>query len=161
VNDTPPRTSYVSRVIPLPPGVARQLFDACRVDRQYRSADPSRWTVPAGPTHRLELHGPGHTVAADVTRSWALRSCPGTFRSARVGGTFAVELELNPWSGARSELGLRFVGRRRPTVRAIGAAGAVVDALASELELRSLLALHPSHSTGTTSRQEVPASAWL
>jgi ParB-like chromosome segregation protein Spo0J len=161
VNDTSPTTSYVSRVVVLPPGVARQVFDACREDRQQRSPVASLWTVPAGPIHRLELDGAGLTVVPDRTRSWAMRSCPGMLRSARVRGGYHVELELNPWSGARTELGLRFVGWRRPQSRHIAAAGAVVDALASELELRGLLALHPSHLTGATSRQEVSASAWL
>jgi hypothetical protein len=161
VNDTLPTTSYVSRVVGLPPGVARQVFDACRVDRQQRSAVPSRWTVSAGPVHRLELDGPGHTPAPDPARSSAMRSCPGTLRSARVGGALHVELELNAWSGSRSELGLRFVGRRHPPARQLAVAGAVVDALASELELRGLLALHPSHRTGAELRQEATASAWL
>ncbi|MCU1374951.1 MAG: hypothetical protein JWO68_2237 [Actinomycetia bacterium] len=162
MNDTLPPTSYVSRVIALPPGVAQQVFDACRVDRQYRSAVPSRWTVPAGPSIRLELDGPGHTVAPDPTRSWALRACRGVLRSNRLVGPFDVELELNPWSGARSEIGLRLVGRKRPSARYLAAAGAVVDGLASELELRGLLALHPDHTTGFRVRQqEATASAWL
>jgi hypothetical protein len=161
VNDTLPLTSYVSRVVALPPGVARQVFDACRVDRQHRSAVGSRWTVSAGPAHHLELDGPGHTVAPDPTRSWAMRSCPGMLRSARVGGALHVELELNAWSGSRSELGLRFVGRRHPPARHLAVAGAVVDALVSELELRGLLALHPSHLTGAELRQDATASAWL
>ncbi|MCU1487898.1 MAG: hypothetical protein JWN67_4644 [Actinomycetia bacterium] len=160
--DTLPTTSYVSRVVALPPGVACQVFDACRADRQYRSVDLSRWTVPAGPTVFLSLHGDGTTVAPDPTRSWAMRTVPATLHAARLGGTFAVELELNPWSAARSELGIRLVGRKRPSARYVRAAGAVVDALVSELDLRGLLALHPSHTTGTASaRQEVATSAWL
>ena len=86
-----PTTSYVSRVIALPPAVAQQVFDT-----------------------------------------------------------------------SRAELGLRLTGRRRPSGRYLAAATAVVDALAAEIELRGLLALHPSHTTAAAStRQEVTASAWL
>jgi hypothetical protein len=160
--DTLPTTSYISRVVALPPGLARQVFDACRADRQHRSLVPHRWTVPAGSTVFLSLDGDGCTVAPDPTRSWAMRAVPGTLHAARVGGTFAVEVELNPWSASRTEVGIRLVGRRRASARYVHAAGAVIDAVASELELRGLLALHPSHTTGTTgSRQEVTASAWL
>jgi hypothetical protein len=153
--DTLPSTSYVSHVVALTPGIARQVFDACRTDCQYRSLDPARWTVPAGRTVFLSCVGDGLTPAP-----WALRSVPGTLHAGKVGATFAVELELHPWSAARCELGLRLGARRRPSDRYVEAAGAVVDALASELELRGLLALHPSHAAGTATR-EVAASAWL
>jgi hypothetical protein len=161
VMDTLPPTSYVSRVVALPPALARQVFDACRADWQHRSPDPSRWTVPAGPSTWLDLRGTGHTDAPDPSRSWPIRSLPGDLRTSPLSGARAVELELNPWSGGRTELGIRLVGRRRPSPRYLRAAGAAIDALASELELRGLLAMHPSHLTGTASRQEVAASAWL
>ena len=157
MRDPLPPTSYVSRVLPLPGDVARQVFDACRVDRQYRSADHDRWAVPAGTRFLLEVRGPGH-----VPDGFALRSCPGKLHLGLV-GSCAVELELNPWSRTQSEVALRLVGRRRPSSRYLDGAAAVVDALAAELEMRGLLALHPSHLTGATGSapMEVAASAWL
>lgn len=140
VMDTLPPTSYVSRVIALPPAVAAQVFDACLAD----------WQQP-----ELELAGHG------LPDPSALRSLPGRLRTGRVGGTYDVELELNAWSRSCAEVAVRLVGRKRSTARYLDGAGAVVDALAAELELRGLLALHPSHVTGTTSRQELAASAWL
>ena len=72
-----------------------------------------------------------------------------------------IEIELTPWSATRSELGLRFCGRHRPTWRDCEVAGDLLDALAADLELRGLLALHPSHTTGRPARQEMALSAWL
>src|SRR4051812_16964594 len=117
VTDMLPPTSYVSRVVALPPGIAGQVFDAFLADRQHHAA--------------LELHGPGTTGTPDLTRSWAMRTVPGELRVAPLGGAFAVALELNPWSGGRTEVGVRLVGRRRPTTRYLAAAGAVVDGLCS------------------------------
>ena len=158
VNDTLPSTSYVSRVLPLAIGVAEQVFDTCCGDRQFRSPVPTRWSVAAGPVHLLQLQAPVRAVPA--SRISASRLCRGELRAGRLRGRFAIELELSPWSRTESELGLRLLGRHRMPDRYIDAANAVVDALASELELRGLLALHPAHTTGTT-RQEVAASAWL
>jgi len=161
VMDPLPRTSYVSRVVALPPDLAGQVFDACQRDGQHRSADPSRWTLAAGPTSIVELHGPGERSAPEPSRSWVTRSIPGVLRTGRPGRPSPVELELVAWSSSRAELGLRPVGRRAPSVRYLTAAVAAVEALASELELRGLLALHPSHVTGPAPRQEVATSAWL
>ena len=153
-------TTYVSRVLPLPSGVARQVFDACRVDRQHRSPDPDRWSVTTGATV-LRVVGPGHVPAA--SGPWPVRSCPATLHLPRRGGTAAVELELTPWSRQRTEVGLRLLGRRGPRRGYLDAAGACVDALANELELRGLLALHPAHAAGDVAgtTQEPAASAWL
>lgn len=157
MNDaTLPTTSYVSRVLALPPGVARQVFDLCRVDRQHRSPDPDRWVVAAGESV-LRLQGPGHVPPGTTL----LRSCPAALRIGRFSPTVDVELELGAWSSARSEVALRLLGRRRPRSGYLDAATACVDAFTSELELRGLLALHPAHGTGTGVEREVAASAWL
>lgn len=155
MNDaTLPTTSYVSRVLALPPGVARQVFDLGRVDRQHRSPDPDRWTVATG-DHVLRVDGPGHVPQG----STLLRSCPGSLRTGRFSAGVAVELELTAWSATRTEVALRLVRRRRARPGYLDAATACVDALASELELRGLLALHPAHGTGA--EREVAGSAWL
>lgn len=160
MNDAPPTTTYVSRVLALPSGVARQVFDACRVDRQHRSADPDHWTVTAGAT-LLRVTGPGHVPGA--SRLGPVRSCPAALQLPRRGGTVPVELELTPWSHQRTEVGLRLLGRRAPRRGYLDAAGACVDALVNELELRGLLALHPAHGAGdgAGTPQEAAASAWL
>ena len=148
VNDTLPSTSYVSRVLPLAIGVAEQVFDTCCADR----------SAATSAVRPLLLHDA--VVATPMSRISPVRVCRGELRLGRLGRRVAVELELSVWSRTQSELGLRLVGRRRVPGRYSDAAIAVVDALASELELRGLLATHPAHAAGT-SRQPMAVSAWL
>jgi hypothetical protein len=158
---TLPCSSYVSRRVSLSSALACEVFDAYRADRQLRSADPVRWTVPANARAHLSLEGAGLTRPPHAGRSWPLRAVPGTLHAGRPAGSFGVELELNPWSEGRCELAVRLTGRKRASDRYLASAGAIVDGLASDLELRGLLALHPSHTTGTASQQPASASAWL
>jgi hypothetical protein len=130
VNDTLPlTTTYTSCVVPVAPALTQQLLDACRVDRQYRSAVPSRWTVAV--PHRVAL-------VVDHDRS--------TLHIGR--RRWQVELELEAWSGRETQLGIRFLGRARITDRAREGAAAVLQELATEVQLRALLARHPEHVTG-------------
>lgn len=122
MTDTHTPSYYLSRTMPVPPGLAREAF--------------------------------GSPDGAHVTR----------FRPART-RTFRIELELQPWSSSRTELGLRFAGRRRPSMRDLEKAGILLDRLAAELELRCMLAVQPAHGVADTritvpERREV-VSAWL
>lgn len=114
-----PPTSYISRVVPVAPGVAGSVF--------------ATTTTPAARVRRL----------------------PRRFLS------HPIEIALTPWSASKSELSLRFYGRRHPSWRDCERAGELLDALAADLELRCLLALHPSHTTGQPARREVALSAGL
>ena len=155
MNDTPIATSYVSRVVAVPSELAQQVFDACRADRQYRSSDPSRWLVAASARAALHVDGTGATNAGSA--GLIVRQCPAVlhvgWRRRR------VELELSQWSSRASELGLRFL-RPGVTESTHEAASRVLDVLVAELELRGLLARHPTHVTGAE-RHAAIASAWL
>ena len=133
---------YISTRLGMSPPLAALVFDA---------AAPTSCT-PA-PGVELRLTGP-------TDRTDALRSRTGSLRAGRrLARPVPVELELTARSAGGSELALRVVGRRRNPGTGFGeAAAAVVDRLAEELELRALLALHPSHGTGAA--EESP-SAWL
>jgi hypothetical protein len=125
----PLTTTYTSCVVPLAPTLTQQLLDACRADRQFRSAVPLRWTVVV--PQRVAL-------VVDQDRS--------TLKVGR--RRWYVELELEAWSGRETQLGIRFLGRAMITDRAREGAAAVLLELATELQLRALLARHPEHVTG-------------
>jgi hypothetical protein len=147
MSDAPRTTSYLSRILAVTPVVAARVFDASSADRQARSSLRHRWSVASGSDVVLVLDG-----SADDAPPWVLRSCPGRLRTGRFARPVAVELELTAWSSGESELGLRLPrGRELPSRRYFDAAGAVIDDLASELELRGLLATHPDHGTGADS----------
>lgn len=117
MTDHLPPTGYISRVVPLPAGIARPVFTstpACRMTRLRRG-----------------------------------------LRSRN------ITIELTPWSSTRSELSIRFGGRRLPSLRDCEVAGELIDSLAADLELRCLLALHPTHTTGRPARREPGLPAWL
>ena len=122
MTDTTAPTYYVTRTIPVPPGLAREAF------------------------------GSTDGIRAVRLRCSAVRS-------------FRVELELQPWSSRRTELGLRFGSRRRPSTRDLEKAGILLEGIAAELELRCMLAVHPAHGVAEEGvaavEQREVASAWL
>lgn len=122
MTDTHPPTYYLSRTIPVPPGLAREVFGS-----------------------------------PDATRATRFR--PTRTRSHR------IVLELQPWSSSRTELGLRFAGRRPPPLRDLEKAGSLLDRLAADLELRCMLAVQPAHGVAespvTAPEQREVASASL
>lgn len=111
MTETRPPTYYLSRTIPVPPGLAWEAFG---------SPDGTRAT---------------------------------RFRPSRTRG-YRIELELQPWSATRTELGLRFAGRRAPSLRDLDRAGDLLDRLAADLELRAMLTLQPVPGVG-----EAPVNA--
>lgn len=134
--------SYVSARLSLAPRLAEVVFDA---------ADPRTCTPVPG----VELQ-----LTGAVQRRDALRVRTGRLRTWRFARPVDVELELTAWSGRRSELALSIVGRHRRVRAFPEAAQAVLARIAEELELRGLLAVHPSHGNGVR-EQERNASAWL
>jgi hypothetical protein len=81
---------------------------------------------------------PGTALVVDVDRA-----------ILRVGRRrWRVELEVEPWSGRATQLGLRFLGRGAVADRAREAAAAILHELSTELQLRALLARHPEHLAG-------------
>jgi hypothetical protein len=69
-----------------------------------------------------------------------LRSVAGRLRAVQGRSSFAVEVELTPWSRSEPEIGIRPVGRRVPLDdgrtqrRYIGLAFAMADHLGREIE---------------------------
>ena len=124
-------TLFVSTVVPMAEGSWRGLKLRETLSTPRGTLRPSRLPV-------------GVSVSPfEPSRSVKGRLMVGT-------GPFAVgvdvEIELQPWSTGRVELGLR-PRRRLPlmvgTERYLEAARAVVDELAKELELQGIVLAHP------------------
>ena len=101
---------YLTRVVDLPPLVAQAAFEEVR--RTRRLVQPGdRWdvSVPAG---TLELHGPGRITPPPRRCYWSHREVRGRIHSPGWPLTIPVRLELLPWSGAESALGLSVVNHR-------------------------------------------------
>ncbi|HVW34975.1 MAG TPA: hypothetical protein VHL53_20755 [Acidimicrobiia bacterium] len=101
---------YLTRVVPLPPLVAQAAFDEVR--RARRLPQPGdRWdvNVPAG---TLELHGPGRVTPPPRRCFWAHREVRGRIHAPGWPLSIPVRLELVPWSGTESALGLSVVNHR-------------------------------------------------
>ena len=90
----PYATSYMSRVIALPPLVARVALAACLVEQRIIGDRPAR----------LHVH-----ASLRLRDDWLLATAPATLARGR--RRLHVELELSRWSSHRTELGLRPICR--------------------------------------------------
>ena len=106
---------YLSKVAPLPATDAPESFDrwyrnhvAGAGDRSAVSVPEGELVVEAGSLQRYESPELAHPCRRVRGR---LRSRNALVRDV------AVELELGPWSRARSELAIRYAGRRGPGAR--------------------------------------------
>jgi hypothetical protein len=93
--ETVPHCGYLSHVVDLPVAIAEVLFD----DATQRLGSATR----ADPTP-LE------------TALLPLRRVRTTLRAPLPWTGVPVDVELTPWSRSRTEVGIRYAGRRRPRV---------------------------------------------
>jgi len=163
VNDTLPTTTYISRVLNLPAGIVRSVFDGCRADRQAVAGASGAWSIVA---EGVVLDLGNDLVGADEPTDpfTPLRQCSGRLRVRRGPlGSVPVHLEVLQWSRTATEIGLRLMRNRQGPASYPESAAIVIEVLVAELELRGLLATHPAHATGTdrVPGRVVTASAWL
>jgi hypothetical protein len=95
--DVPNSCSYLSRVVDLPVAVAEAVFD-----------DVTRSLGPSGPTQ-------AGTIRTPVLPARTVRTRLG---SAIPGAGVSVDVELAQWSRSRTEVAVRYAGRRQPHARA-------------------------------------------
>jgi len=142
-------TTYVSRVLDLPPLVAQAAFDA------VRPSDPhARGTLVRGAIRVTAREGYRRTSGAS---GMPYRSQPAVIVVARL-RRWAVELELVPWSSRRTELGLCFVKNRLaapPSPSAVAAGIEVVELLGTKLEVWASEPLRAWADTAVTPRAGV------
>jgi hypothetical protein len=118
-------TLYVSRRVRIPSLAAPVVFD------QVCSAQPL-----AAPGAAMTCREAPFLAGPDLP----LRTVVGRLRAVPGRSSFAVEVELTPWSRLEPAIGIRPLGRRVPLDdgrtqrRYIGLAFALVDHLAAELE---------------------------
>jgi hypothetical protein len=102
-------TLYVSRRVYLAPIVAATAFDILRL-AGAEPDEPATWTLESPPA-LLVLNDmrllPDHPTLP-------LRQAPGRLRATSGRRSYPVELEVTAWSGSRSEIGVRLVGRSVP-----------------------------------------------
>ena len=129
-----PLYPYISRVVDLPPDLAKAAFDAVASECAGETNRPWEVVVPGG---LVELDGPG-MVPLLSSGYGPYRKVRGTLRRgwSGLGATVPVELELLPWSDSRAELGLTAVGTYPRLVsvhRYLKVGGAAVDGLRSAI----------------------------
>jgi hypothetical protein len=91
--ETVPRCGYLSHVVDLPVAIAEVLFDdATQTLGSATRADPTPLGTALLPLRRVCTRLPSPLLRAGVP----------------------VEVELTPWSRSRTEVGVRYAGRRRP-----------------------------------------------
>lgn len=110
------RGPYLGALIGLPPSRSAEALGTFAGEMRARSVHPSgAWSVSL-PYGRLLIAGGGDPIEAPAgTHAWPLRRLVGTLLGDRA--RFRVELELTPWSDARSELGIRPLGHWPPRMR--------------------------------------------
>jgi hypothetical protein len=121
---------YISRVADLPPSLADVAF----ADR-VRRAD-GHLAVPSG-TFRVDAVLPRPQPCTNTLLP--LQRVRGRLQRGGLGVSIPVELELTPWSNARTDVGLRYMGRRIPGGRArsryFAIGSEVVELLVAALEV--------------------------
>lgn len=103
---------YISRLVELPPDLAKVAFDAVASECAGESSRAWEVVVPGG---LLELDGPG--VVPLLPGGYApYRKVGGVLRRgwSGLGAGLPVELELLPWSASKTELGLTAMGGQGP-----------------------------------------------
>lgn len=104
----PNRLPYLSRTLDLPPLVAQAAFDATRSART-RPSRPSAWDIVTA-AGRLELQGDGLVPPPPRPCYWSYRQVSGRIRSSCWHPPIPCQLELVPWSSARTAVGVRADG---------------------------------------------------
>jgi hypothetical protein len=128
-------TLYVSRRVCLPPLVAATAFDVLHL-AGADGGGSTTWTLGA-PSAVLVLNG---TKLLPDHPTLALRQASGRLRAMSGRRSYPVEVEVAAWSGLRSEIGVRLVGRSVPLDdgwrqrRYLGLAHAAADHLADALQ---------------------------
>ena len=128
----------ISRLVDLPPDLAREAFDVTARDLAW-GHEGTAWTIVV-PSGRLDLRGNG-IPSGSPGGYWPYRQVTGRLRAPWMGKGLVVRLELLPWSDTHTELGLglpdalRLLGARhgRPYLR-VG--GDVVEGLRSAMHDR-------------------------
>jgi hypothetical protein len=116
---------HISRLVDLPADLAKEAFDAVAAGHAGGEGGGA-WRVVVS-SGRLDLARP-EIVSASPRTYWPYRRVRGRLRPAGTWRGLAVELELLPWSDARTELGLALirgpgpltVGLNRPYLRVGG-----------------------------------------
>ena len=128
-------TLYVSRRVWLPPIVAATAFDVLHL-AAAEHGDPTMWTLES-PRALLVLNE--MRLLPDYP-TLPLRQAPGRLRATSGRRSYPVELQVTAWSGSRTEIGVRTVGRSIPLDdgwrqrRYLDLAHAVADHLALTFE---------------------------
>jgi hypothetical protein len=104
-----PNSLYVSRRVCLPPIVAATAFDILRL-AAADCDEPSTWSLESPPA--LLVLNDMRLLPDDPT--FPLRQVPGRLRATSGRRSYPVELEVTAWSGSRSEIAVRLVGRSVP-----------------------------------------------
>jgi hypothetical protein len=126
---------YISRIVDLPPDLAKAAFDAVASECAGESSRAWEIVVPGG---LLELDGPG-VVPLLPGGYAAYRKVGGVLRRgwSGLGAGLPAELELLPWSASRTELGLTPMGGLgpwRPSIRRyLEIGGAALEGLRSAI----------------------------
>lgn len=141
---------YISRLVDLPPDLAREAFDVTARDLA-RGRQGTAWAI-AVPSGRLDLRGNG-ILSGSPGGTWPYRQVTGRLRAPWMRKGLIVQLELLPWSDTRTELGLGLPGapgllggRHDRAYLRVG--GEVVEALRFAMNDR-LAALVSSWARGT------------
>jgi hypothetical protein len=104
-----PTSLYVSRRVCLAPIVAATAFDILGL-AGAEAGEPTTWTLESPPAllvlNEMRLL-PDHPTLP-------LRQAPGRLRATSGRRSYPVEVEVTAWSGSRSEIGVRLVGRSVP-----------------------------------------------
>jgi len=149
---------YISRLVDLPPDLAREAFDLTSRDLARRDADTA-WTI-AVPSGRLDLGGNG-ILSGSPAGSWPYRQVTGRLRAPWMRKGLIVQLELLPWSDTHTELGLglpgapRLLGGRHDRAY-LRVGGDVVEALRSAMNDRLAATLISSWARGTVDEFAAP-----
>ena len=142
---------HISRLVDLPPGLAREAFDLAARDLA-RGPAGAAWTIAVS-AGRLDLCGNG-ILSGSRQPSWPYRQVTGRLRAPWMRKGLIVELELLPWSDTHTELGLGlpgsaglFGGRHERAYLRVG--GEVVEALRSAMDDRLATIVSTRWARGT------------
>jgi hypothetical protein len=149
---------HISRLVDLPPDLARESFDMTTRDLA-RGPAGTPWTI-AVPSGRLDLRRNG--ILSDSPRgSWPYRQVTGRLRAPWMRNGLLVQLELLPWSDTHTELGLGLLvaprllgGRHGRAYLRVG--GDVVEALRSAMNDRLANLVTTRWARGTEEEFAVP-----
>jgi len=149
---------HISRLVDLPPDLAREAFDVTARDLA-QGHDGTAWTI-AVPSGRLDLGGNG-IFSGSPGGSWPYRQVTGRLRAPWMRKGLVVQLELLPWSDTHTELGLglpgapRLLGRRHDRAY-LRVGGEVLEALRSAMNDRLATLVTTRWARGTEEEFAAP-----